>query len=293
MIPNLLANNFFPCSFTVIMYYHLPRAVHLDCLRIDHEIENYFTSQINSLVRQIHASSESWGPEIGMLLKLVILKNTIGSSGRTIAQRLLSCQYVTPEENERNSRNRLVFHVFADGTAAWLHQRIDDLPIYSVNRDYVRIFKAFSFILQTVNVFAFLFQGKYASLSERVFRVTMKSTMRTRWNALPHAVLVRELMWSGLAEFFLFLWPLIRRSRWMARIRRLRADRLTHADDGAACLLCRQSPKIQPHQFCAHSFCYYCVTTAFVESEFFACPVCGEEMTVMADLKPACPSFEI
>ena len=279
------------------MGHHLPRVTHLDCLRLDDDIERHFSTQMESLARNIHPVFDSWGPELRFMLKLALLRDTMYSSGRSIGQKLLSCHYfVASKEARLNPKHRLLLHLFANGLATWLHQRLDDLPLHGVSRLYVRAFKACSHVLQSVNAFAFFYQGNYASVGERLFGMTMKSSIRTTWNSIPHAVLARELLWNGLAEFLLFLWPLIRRSRWLARLKSslMTKDGLHSKDtDDETCLLCRQTPKIQPHQFCAHSFCYYCVTTAFVQSEYFTCPACGEEMTVLEDLKPACSSFEI
>ena len=275
------------------MAYYLPRVTHLDCLRIDNDIENHFTSSVLSILRKFYLSIDSWKPEIKAILRFAIAGGcTVWSGGRSMGQRLLSCQYAATRGDHGNFRRRLLCYLTSDILVTWLHDRLDDARVIGLSGDASRALKAIFYIMQTLNAFIFLLRGKFASLSERIFGVTMKSSARTTLNTIPHAVLERELLWQGMTEFLLFLWPLIRNSRWIARLknsRRVKTDEMEVDSD--TCLLCRQTPKIQPHQFCAHSFCYYCVTTAYVQSQFFACPVCAAEMTTMADLHPACPSF--
>lgn len=85
----------------------------------------------------------------------------------------------------------------------------------------------------------------------------------------------------------------MQRTRWIARLRHLTNSESVISVDEGICVLCSLSPKIQPHGFCAHSFCYFCVANTFAESsEIFICPLCGLELTSMEELKPVSAFFK-
>ena len=275
------------------MSFYLPRVTHLDCLRLDDEVHRHFTTKLLSFLQNFHPSVSSWRPEVEMILKLFLWRHSVGASNQTIGQRLLSCHYSNPDKSV-SSTYKLRLHAASSAFFAWLHARLDDLSFPGLSKSYVRIILACSKIVQTINAFVFLSEGRFASLSERFCGLTMRSSIGRTWNSVPSAFLLRELLWNGFSEFLVFLWPFIRRSRWLAKARYLAAaddESATFVDDESTCLFCRQSPKIHPHAFCAHSFCYFCVANSFVDTQFFICPCCGAELTSMELLKPVAASF--
>ena len=272
------------------MSFYLPRVTHRDCLHLDDVVHRHFASSLISCLQNFHNSVSSWKPEIEMILKLFIWRRTVRASGQTVGQRLLSCHYSQKDDRVASS-DKLMLYAVSNALSAWLKARAEDLKFPGLTIFHVRIFQACSKILQAVNAFIFLFEGRFASLSERFFGLSMKSSFRRTLNTAPSAILLRELLWDGLSEFLTFFWPLMQRTRWMARVRHLTNSESVISVDEGTCVLCSLSPKIQPHGFCAHSFCYFCVANAFAESsEFFICPLCGLELTTMEELKPVSAS---
>lgn len=127
---------------------------------------------------------------------------------------------------------------------------------------------------------------------------------------MSYEYLSRELLWHGFSEFAVFVLPYLD-FRWLIAkaMRRLRTTQLaskTVGDssrggdvisdgketDGAAaaaaaaptvesCAICNQSPPWSAHKNkCGHTFCYYCASTAALQSTSAECPVCYEVLTI-------------
>ena len=271
------------------MSFYLPRVTHHDCVHLDAEFEKHFVSKLLSLLNNLHNSASNWLPEIELVVKLFVWRQTALTTCQTIGQRLLSCHY-SRTDGRTASRKLIMLFAFSNAISTWLHRRFEDPDFLTLNRTQRKFLSSCSKILQTVNAFVYVYEGKFASLNERLFGLSMVSSVKRTWNTIPSAILTRELLWDAINEFLTFFWPIVRRTRWMTRLRNIANAPDSVGDE--TCLLCRETPKTQPHRFCEHSFCYFCVADAFERSnQFFICPVCGSELKRMEDFKPVTPSI--
>lgn len=87
-----------------------------------------------------------------------------------------------------------------------------------------RLLVALSFL----NLSAFLINGKYRSLADRVLGIRLVYANRSAVRNVSFEFLNRQLVWQALTEFLVFLLPLLRAKRVARRVRRIVAQHTTN-----------------------------------------------------------------
>ncbi|GLD93093.1 hypothetical protein PINS_up001685 [Pythium insidiosum] len=128
---------------------------------------------------------------------------------------------------------------------------------------------------QFFNLMAFLRNGVYRSLPERILGLRLRSIApMASSRVINFEYMTRQLLWDGLMEFGSFLLPMLTWSR--ARAPMIASSGSDPRTRGTQCNLCGLSPPQTPYMTsCRHVYCYYCLQTAVAQDEEFSCAACG------------------
>lgn len=158
--------------------------------------------------------------------------------------------------------------------------------------------------LALANLVAFFSHGRYPTLSHRVARAGMCYADVGATRAVSFEFVNRQLVWSGFAEFLVFLTPVVYSPR-VARFVRAVVGRFaprvlgfgaaegeaggegdsgeqgeSRGRDGGSVRACAQCESRSPTMAslampCRHLYCYVCLAVAIEKDPGFTCDVCG------------------
>ena len=147
-----------------------------------------------------------------------------------------------------------------------------------------------------INFLAFLRVGRYPSLLQRLtgMRLVYGDALAGASRSINFQFMNRQLLWEHFTQLALCVVPLVdwdglrRQVSGLIRQRRLGAGAAGSADGGASipgaggadgdmeCVVCGEGEAQTPYVTdCGHVYCYYCLKTACLQDDAFACPRCG------------------
>ncbi|KAJ3175200.1 peroxisome assembly protein (Peroxin-2) [Geranomyces variabilis] len=135
--------------------------------------------------------------------------------------------------------------------------------------------------LSLLNFLAFLYNGRYRSLLDRLLRMRLVYRRRETARQVSFEFMNRQLVWHAFTEFLLFLVPLINVERVKNTITRAISGPVTVDLPDHICAICHAEdrPKTTIHTpyvtDCGHVYCYYCIKTSIMADHAFPCPRCG------------------
>ncbi len=150
-----------------------------------------------------------------------------------------------------------------------------------------------------MNLLVFLKQGKHRHLSERLTGLVIvpkdPSLGRSLEGVIHYDNLSRQLVWSKLSEFSVFLLSLVnwrylqnRVSAWVSHLANRSITNDTNSDMNLkACSSCHAAPATMPYVTnCSHVYCYHCIQTLCSVSKP-SCPRCGESIVTSSRVSGA------
>jgi peroxin-2 len=149
-----------------------------------------------------------------------------------------------------------------------------------------------------LNFVAFLWNGRYRSLLERVLRMRLGYAQPRAAAQISFEFMNQQLVWQAFSDFMLFLLPLVNFG-WIRQllvrlyrvVRPLKkpsaAEVAAAAATAGSCAKCDANPITSPFRAvpCGHTFCYYCLSASRLAAEQadaargFKCPTCGVRVT--------------
>jgi peroxin-2 len=318
---------------------YVQRANQLEAERLDQELLTLLFFQAQSALRFLRPSvAAALAPEVRLALRLSLYSNTVfthtPSPGKAIYNlRLESSTHNYPirygnEPAPLSLRQRLAL-ILLDVLLpyAWARARNWALEEDELNARWLderlpgswrrRIWRAMGGVdtavraLALANYAVFLTRGRYPTLSHRIACVGMGYQNVSATHMISFEFLNRQLVWSGMAEFLVFLTPVLRSAR-ASRIvssallrvsRALGVGAFTGVGAGAGasagaagsaeiehltgderrretargCAECGAGSPNMAHIAlpCRHFFCYVCLAVALEKDPGYACKRCG------------------
>ena len=314
--------------------YPSPRVSQLDAHILDSELFSLLKDQLANILSLHHASwTFQQHPEIwSLVLQLLIYRVTVGRSGSTYGLALQNLRYTdTKGKTIGSGRKKLLLALIV---GSYLYEKLTSY-LYSVDetplRDTTLVDRVVNFVkshkntvLSTVdrtlklanlvNFTLFLVDGRYSTVSNRIFGITLAPVvtdlLRFNGNNVNFEFQNRQLVWNVMTEFLVFTLPLLQLGRvraWFAKRTRGEkpADRGPYAALRASeCAICHEQ-NVQAAiagskpassgtvtnacvTSCGHIYCYVCIATRFNMAGDHACLRCGNQMEwfrVFSDVK--------
>jgi peroxin-2 len=325
---------------------YVQRASQLEAERLDDEVLVLLLHQAHFIFRYFRAGlAENLTPELRLLLRGLFYANTVltqtASPGRAI-QNLRFCSEVKDEPLRRgvawlgnagvplSLRQR--FGLFAldvlvpylwvrlrlltptlrnDPSTQWFVRAMPSIfrnRLWRARGACEIVYRALEFS----NFLAFLLHGRYPKLSHRLTRTVMHYADIGATRTVSFEFVNRQLVWSGFAEFMVFLTPVL----WSSRASRLINNALSTinlfggAGDGSAetglsasvgtdtlssstareerssCTHCGSNSPCMAHIAlpCRHIHCYVCLALSMETDPGYKCKHCGTSVHALKRL---------
>lgn len=221
------------------------RVVQLDALRLDDEIDSLFLSQSTEFLRHCNISIASVKPEVQLCLRLLSFANTVNSSSPTPGLSLHSLAFSSLRDKAAplTSLQKLSYLC----TNAFLPYII--IRLAEVFPTLSERLQTLTKVVELLNRFHFLSYARFPTLSHRVSGISLVHPVPVAPQRSPFEILHSQLVWQGVAQFALFLSPVIR----SLVNRPIRASR---RDD--ACAVCAGNTMLHVMMPCRCLYCYIC-----------------------------------
>ncbi|CAN8069210.1 unnamed protein product [Agarophyton chilense] len=221
------------------------RVVQLDALRLDEELHSLFLSLSNELSRSCNISMASVKPEIHLFLRLVAFMNTANLNASTPGLSLHNLRFsCTAAKVVPLTATHKLRYVCAHVLFPYIVKRLSSVvPTFSERVQLV------CNIGELLNRLHFLRFGRFPSLAHRLAEMALVHAEPVTPQRSPFEIVHSQLVWQGVAQFALFLAPVIR-----ALVNRpVRASR--RAD---ACAVCAGNTMLHAMMPCGCLYCYHC-----------------------------------
>ncbi|CAH0728844.1 unnamed protein product, partial [Brenthis ino] len=238
---------------------YIPRVTQLDSQQLDRELEELFKHCIFQATKYFEPGIlQPFLPEIDLLIRTWIFKNSIYDKNSSFGQQMLSLKYKT----DNFSRTKLYWYFG-----------------YMIGLRYLKDRAIYSF---TSNIKS----GKHPALIDFILGLELTADKLTRED-LTDFSWTRELLWHNLIELIGTVLSLVnmfglkqRMSKilkymwWRNRVGPSAVTSPASMTLYTTCACCSEKP-ILPHVMgCSHIFCYYCLTANKAADPDFACPKC-------------------
>ncbi|CAD6900970.1 unnamed protein product [Tilletia controversa] len=217
------------------------RVNQLDAELLDEELVGLLLEPLKTALANIKATLPSdLEPELFLLLRLVLYKLSIWDNGATYGAMIQNLKYRNEWAHrgglQSTSRDislsslQLTLYPFLTIILPWAHTRAErsmisrsfsDMPLNDPRRIiWAGLDRAQKFwsVAALINFAAFLGDGKYRTLVDRILGMRLTYARRAMNRNVSFEFLNRQLVWHAFTEFLLFLLPLIRPRRLLRRI---------------------------------------------------------------------------
>ncbi|MCO5554340.1 hypothetical protein L7F22_007869 [Adiantum nelumboides] len=222
----------------------IQRVSQLDAELLDTELTTMLLEPLKAALRNIRVTlPTTLEPELLLVLRLALYKFSIFDRGATYGAMLQNLRYRNEwahrgglQSTSRDaplSRFQLLAFPSLTIVAPYLHTKLErtmsrmsysDMPSDDVRRILwngldraQRIYAA----LTLANFLAFLSDGRYRTLTDRVLGMRLTYAQRTMNRNVSFEFLNRQLVWHAFTESLLFLLPLVKPRRLLRRLLRL------------------------------------------------------------------------
>ncbi|KAJ3152946.1 peroxisome assembly protein (Peroxin-2) [Geranomyces michiganensis] len=280
------------------------RVSQMDAELLDAELTTIVKEQLVSMFAFFKSDiKDTYDPEITAILQYIMCHLSIYSMGASYGLQLQNLKY----RNEARHQGRLeisgvdaplsmtqkVLHALLFIGGRWgilrvnryatAHEWSEEANTSWRNRLWRYMQKAETAYkaLSLLNFLAFLYNGRYRSLLDRLLRMRLVYQRRETARQVSFEFMNRQLVWHAFTEFLLFLVPLINVERVKNTITRAISGPTTVDLPEHICAICHAEdrPKTTIHTpyitDCGHVFCYYCIKTSIMADHSFPCPRCG------------------
>ncbi|CAO1616031.1 unnamed protein product [Sympodiomycopsis kandeliae] len=223
----------------------IQRVSQLDAELLDEEVTSMLLEPIKSSLSQIKSTlPDQWEPELLALLKLVLFKYSIWDRGASYGAMLQNLKYRNEWAHKHGlqstflsaplSKTQLTLYPLLTIVLPYVHEKLNrrmtatqsshtnetdatTSMLYSAMDKVQRCYEGVALL----NFLAFLGNGKYRTVTDRVLGMRLTYAERTLNRNVSFEFLNRQLVWHAFTEFLLFLLPIIRPRRLLRRLMRL------------------------------------------------------------------------
>lgn len=234
------------------------RAIQLDAQRLDDELQSLLLQEWRLILRKFPRSPlNSLTAEVTLLLRFLLHSNSLGANKPTPGTALQNLAFVDMRGKRPVlglTRIQRIGHFLLDVLVPYIFEKLRHRGWSSTSRIVTWLETGYK-IVALGNLLAFLRTGVYHTLSHRVLRTGLAHPTPTRPQRTAFEIVDRQLVWQGLAEFALFLAPVVKRLikgiAFGAGIRRMQGEGL--------CVGCGETA-VMPHVAipCRCRYCYVC-----------------------------------
>ena len=266
------------------------RVSQLDAVELDAELTDSLQSQFIGSVKLFTISRLT--PELKLLLRWYLWKNSVHATGRTFGQKMLGLKYSQAGNKFVPLRSGHKFSLFfLMVVAQWLQDRTDMLLSVLPHVSASVVQKTLSRLTVIVkiaticNFFDFLLKGHFPTFQDRVLGITSVPDRRQTLRQTSYDFMNREILWHGFAEFMFNVLPQFNsfairnwlRRTWnnLAPPRIETEPRMLQTKDFLTCQFCESMPTLPYVTNCGHVYCYYCITANCIADVSFPCCACG------------------
>ncbi|GJJ07306.1 hypothetical protein Clacol_001507 [Clathrus columnatus] len=225
------------------------RVGQIDAELLDQELLQILSGPVSKALGLINSSySSRFEPESAFILSLLLYKFSVWDLGATYGAKLQNLHYVTssfpPSGNDSPLRLRkriLWLHGIATVLIPYLHRRFriyalshawPDAPSKNYRRKFwenLTRLEAVHNALGLVSFIAFLYNGKYRTIADRLLRLRLVPTQNTASRQVSYEFMNRQMVWHAFTEFLIFLFPLINTRLLRRRLTRAYEQTLSFA----------------------------------------------------------------
>lgn len=226
----------------------IQRVSQLDAELLDAELTSMLLEPLKAALRNIRLTlPTTLEPELLLALRLALYKFSIWDRGATYGAMLQNLRYrnewahsgglQSTSKDARLWRVQLILYPTLTILLPYLHTKVErqmssmsfsDLPSNDIRRKLSvgldraqRVYSA----LTLANFLAFLSDGRYRTLTDRMLGMRLTYAQRTMNRNVSFEFLNRQLVWHAFTEFLLFLLPLVRPRRILRTLMRLSTHR--------------------------------------------------------------------
>ncbi|KAF8165215.1 Pex12 amino terminal region-domain-containing protein [Crassisporium funariophilum] len=204
------------------------RVGQLDAELLDQELAHLLQDPISKALSIVSTSFKArFEPELSLLIQLTLYKLSIWDNGASYGARLQGLRYSVPSTSRRIlapsglPRNALLLHGSLTLFLPYLHNRLrshalshawPDAPSSDYRRkawDALNSVESLHALFGLVNFIAFLWSGRYRTLSDRILKLSLIPSRRLVKRDVSYEFMNRQMVWHAFTEFLLFLLPLV------------------------------------------------------------------------------------
>ena len=197
-----------------------------------------------------------------------------------------SLQYANSEQSPLNIIQKLSF--LFEPISSYLLDRHSERFSYKTQKSLQKTLAVIK-MLEIINYFIFLFNGRYRTLLERLFSIHVFGPSKpysSNWNK-TQMILNRELNWRLLSQILTLSLPLLLNSRFFNRhILSPLLGRTLNLNNMNACAICsKPCTNTTRVAGCEHNFCYICIMSELQQFGQFDCYKCSIKVSSYNDLQ--------
>mmetsp|Transcript_1369 Transcript_1369/g.2814 ORF Transcript_1369/g.2814 Transcript_1369/m.2814 type:complete len:316 (+) Transcript_1369:901-1848(+) len=302
------------------------RSSQSDAAQLDEELLGLFKDYLNACLGTFHSGFMSSNyAEILLALKTIIFGLTVAQGQPTPGMSLLNLRY-RDERSASSGKIRaistgqrtllyvgsiLLPYVWGRVSSRMVRQIDLNTSLRAARIPFLctpgRFWKSMQRIeslwtlLEALNFVIYLRHGTYRRLLERCVgaRVVYSHVGASRQISFDY--LNRQLIWSEISDFVLFLLPLLNLSsasqvlsRYLPMNTLIVRRGLAHPDGDSYCPICRtksQSPLYCRVMPCGHEYCYYCIASRIAQRRGYTCLLCSQNVRSVRMLHSKNESF--
>ncbi|KIY49343.1 hypothetical protein FISHEDRAFT_41257 [Fistulina hepatica ATCC 64428] len=212
----------------------------LDSEALDHELVQMLQEPLQKALSLINANLViNLRPEITLFLQLMLYRLSVWKTGSSYGAKLQELRYsARPTACFRGKlspsglpRRLLFFHVFLTILVPYLHTRArahalskawPEAPSRNARRrawEALTTLESCHTVLALANFVAFLYNGRYRAVAERLLKMEHVSSARPMGRDVSYEFMNRQMVWHAFTEFLMFLLPLLNRRSLQHRLR--------------------------------------------------------------------------
>lgn len=263
---------------------YIPRVTQLDSIQLDNELEELFKQSLFQATKYFEPGLlQPILPEVDLLLRSWIFKNSIYDKASSFGQQMLSLKYKT----ENLTKTKLYWYFVYTVALKYFRDRAMYSFTYNTKiQNFLTNMETFQLVGDILNFLQFINSGKHPALIDFILGLQLTADKLTRED-LTDFSWTRELLWHNLIELIGTVISLVNMFGLKQRMSKIlkymwwRNQMRSSAGPSSAimtihttCACCSEKP-ILPHVMgCSHIFCYYCLTANKIADPDFACPKC-------------------
>lgn len=240
-------------------------------------MDRKFSNLISSALGQLEFQSlKPYTPELKFLVQIYLWYKKLYQNDSSIGLEIYKLRFY--DSRHRNQLNQLQkFSFLIEPIIDYIRNR----TIQRLNSKIWEMFFAVLSLLEWINTFIFIYDGKHATLYQRLFSISTIPVGKIH-TSIGSSYLHRELLWQSLSQVLTYTLPILYNMKWIRNnIQKLVAMKQsigtsTNDVEANSCHLCKRPP-INANQFlnCCHVYCHYCIMSHLIRNDSFLCSKCN------------------